>query len=493
MAKKPKAIATESTTGSDASHPLDAATDADWVAAWRTALAPNETFWRQHANAAAKRKFVEEQAKNAIEIAEKLLAMLGKGDWPTLDECIPKGSILEVVDKFFYSATDLPRELPFYNVIHYVGALLLQQGVQIQKSKTQILYPDFWTLILSDSGGGKTLTLDAIANSMGGTIKMFENADSYAKFFENLQANNKSFYLKDEFAKFIRAISKDPKMEGLQGCLLNVYSNAKISYSTKAGTETINKPALSILGLTQIANITTTITKSMIDDGFAQRFGYVFAEKDGRRRVLNYIFDDLPEQVAPLWKELTSTPFHPVYYVDEVVNEAFEAGGNLIVDRADEKGMTEQFSRRIIFRSFKYALVYHVLNGKTDQYLHAEDMAQGLRLCARELRDTARLLDKFGALNPPLLATKLPNLATLPAGAAGAPSASQTVTPTIANGKLAIVQAYLQKRKAANAPALKLGKLQGNIRALSNADETRTLAAQAIAADPSLAPFVTMT
>jgi hypothetical protein len=63
--------------------------------------------------------------------------------------------------------------------------------------------------------------------------------------------------------------------------------------------------------------------------------------------------------------------------------------------------MKEEFSRRVIFRSYKYALAYHVLTGKTDKYLHAEDMAHGLRLCARELRDTTRLLGMFGVLTPP--------------------------------------------------------------------------------------------
>jgi hypothetical protein len=70
------------------------------------------------------------------------------------------------------------------------------------------------------------------------------------------------------------------------------------------------------------------------------------------------------------------------------------------MDRGDEAGVQEEFSRRVIFRSFKYALAYHVLTGKKDQYLHAEDMAYGLRLCARELGDTARLLGMFGILDP---------------------------------------------------------------------------------------------
>ena len=408
------------------------------------------------------------------------------GPMPTLSDCIPTGSILDVVDQFFYQVTDLPRELPFYTVIHYVTALMLQEGVRIEKSETQDIFPDLWTVVLADSGGGKSMTLNAISKALGGSVKMFPDAKSFPKFFENLQEHNKSFYLKDEFAKFVRAINKDSKMEGLQGCLLEVYSNNKVTYSTKAGTKTVEQPALSILGLTQIANITDTISKSMMDDGFAQRFGYVFAQKDSRPRVIDYVFDGLSPQVAPLWKQLTATPFHPIYYLDVEVSKAFSEGGNIIMNMGDAVGMNEQFSRRVIFRSFKYALAYHVLTGQTDEFLHAEDMAQGLRLCARELHDTARLLGMFGVLKPPSPASKAIGTQIL--------AASQVIAAKGEGNDLRLVQAYLEKRKAANAAPLTISKLQGNIRALRSrtSGETRAFAMQAVNADATLAPFVVL-
>lgn len=424
MASKPKSkseAAPKAKIDAVDPNPILKATDQDWADGWAKALAPNESFWRKHAKASAKPQLLQESAVNGIAMAEHLLAVLGTGTWPTLDECIPAGSILDVVDKFFYEKTSLARELPFYTVIHYVSSLMLQEGVVIQKSEEQVIYPDLWTAVLATSAAGKSLTISAIKKALGGKVKMFPDAKSFPKFFENLKDHNKTFYLKDEFAKLIIAINKDPKMEGLQGCLLEVYSNSPISYSTKASTQTIETPALSILGLSQIANIKSTITKSMIEDGFAQRFGYAFAEKDGRKRVVDIVLDGLTAKVAPLWAELTDTPFHPVYYVDEAVSNTFSTGGGIIMDHGDEVGVREEFSRRVIFRSFKYALVYHVLTGKKDQYLHAEDMANGLRLCARELRDTARLLGMFGILDFPESAP------TSPAEAAAVTRAIQPV------------------------------------------------------------------
>lgn len=491
---KPIGKPTKKPLGKSAPKPIRKPTKKDWAAAWLTVIAPNEAFWRKHAKASAKPNFIAEQTKNGIELVEKLLAMLGEGAWPTLDECIPKGSILDVVDRFFYEKTDLARELPFYTVLHYVTALMLQQGVYIKKSETQNIYPDLWTLLLADTGGGKTMTLNAISKALGGEMKMFPDATSYAKFFENLEKHNNSFYLKDEFAKFIHAINKDSKMEGLRGCLLEVYSNSKVSYSTMAGSKTIQTPAISILGLSQIENI-TEIPKSMIQDGFTQRFGYSFARKDGRARILNYKFDDLGSQVAPLWQKLTETPFHPVYYLDDVVEETFTAGGNLVVDKADEVGVSEPFSRRIIFRAFKYALAYHVLTGKTDEFLHADDMAQGLRLCARELHDTMEFLNMFGLLRPKLPAKKTPVLANPSSGAHTMPLQNSVVspglTPPMQSSKLALMQSTLQLRKKVNATPITIGKLQAGVRAFrGSAAEVRSLVAQAIADDPTLAPFV---
>jgi hypothetical protein len=334
------------------------------------------------------------------------------------------------------------------------------------------------------------MTLNAIASAMGGTVKMFPHASSYAKFFENLQAHNRSFYLKDEFAKFIRAVNKDAKMEGLQGCLLEIYTNAKVSYSTMAGTESVDKPALSILGLTQIANITDTISKSMLDDGFAQRFGYCFAEKDGRPRILDYVFDDLGPQVAPLWEQLTATPFHPVYYLDDVVSKTFSAGGNIIMDRSDANGMTEQFSRRVIFRSFKYALAYHVLTGKTDNFLHAEDMAQGLRLCARELRDTSRLLDMFGLLTPPPTSTS-----TAVAGATNSAAPVPINKKNPAKGKPLTYEECVEKAKQKIPEFAAKGK-KTDTRLLGGYVKVEKSILQKIltelAQDPALAPHITL-
>lgn len=365
--------------------------------------APHEAMWRKHAVPASRPKFIEERSRQGEKLAEDLLSFVHTKEWPSLDDCIPRGTILDAVDRYFVEFTDIPRELPFFTVLHYLSTLMLQQGVQIERPDKTIILPDLWTLLLASSGGGKSMTQNAISKALGGPIKRFPEFASAAKFMENLATDNRSLYLRDEFAQLLRGVRVDPKMEGLRDYLLQAYNNEPLSRPVKGSTITVDQPALSILGFTATKTITTAITGDMLDDGFAQRFGYCFAEREaGRQRVADYDWSGLAPAVQPLWQEITKAPFHKTYHLDQVGRSVYQRAFELLADRADELGMDESYTRRVLWRAYKYALLYHVLNGKTDPDLHADDVAFGARLCAINIRDSARLLGMFGRLRPAL-------------------------------------------------------------------------------------------
>ena len=378
-------------------------------------VAKHEELWRQFALESAKPALIKQRAISGAELAEEILSFVEEGTWPNLDDCIPKGSILDAIDRYFFEFTDIPRELPFYCALHYLSTLMLQQGVHIMRPDGQVVYPDLWTVLLAASGAGKSMTQKAISNALGGPVRMFPDFSSTLKFMENLELNNQALYLRDEFAQLIKAIRSDPKMDGLRDLFLQAYNNDQLTYKTKATNITIDKPALSILGFTPIATITTAISADMLDDGFAQRFAFCFAEKDpSRRRIADYDFSGLGPGVKPLWDKITSTPFHERYHLDEVGRAVYQRAFELLAERSDEIGLREDFARRVLWRSYKYGLLYHVMAGKTDPYLHADDIAYGARLAAFNLRDSARLLGMFDRLTPP----------TRPAGSSGVISAA---------------------------------------------------------------------
>ena len=57
--------------------------------------------------------------------------------------------------------------------------------------------------------------------------------------------------------------------------------------------------------------------------------------------------------------------------------------------------MPASFFRRIMWRTFKYALVYHVLLGKAEAVIDAEDVGWAVRVAGLHLADARRLLDGY--------------------------------------------------------------------------------------------------
>ena len=276
-----------------------------------------ENSWEKHghpdAKVRAKIAGVRDQAARLF--VNSMLQVVVDGQWPTLDDCSPPGSILDSVDKFFWQKTDIAREIPFFTFLHYVMAMLMQQGVQIEKVG-QMLLPDLFTIILAKSGSGKTMTQKAIAEALGGKVKLFPGADSSIKFAENLENHRLSFFLSDEFGQFLKDVNKESNMKKVRRYLLRAYDNEDITYQTTATDIVVKRPAISLLGLTATDSFTECMSAEMFMDGFAQRFCFCVAEKDDRDRVANYDFKAFRALIEPIWANLAATPFHKVYYAD---------------------------------------------------------------------------------------------------------------------------------------------------------------------------------
>lgn len=448
----------------------------------REQLARFESIWRPRANGTGKVEFGKLRVKSALEETKTYLGDVANEKWPTLNDCIPLDSILDVVDDYFLKHTDIPRELPFFTVLHYITAMMMQEGVEIAPTKSIRMLPDLWTVVLAPSGGGKSQTQKAIAEALGGKVELFPDAQSSIKFADNLQKHRLGLFLRDEFAQFLKSIKRDKNMENVTDYLLRTYDNADVVYESMSSKIVVKNSAISILGTTPIATITKYLTAEMMLDGFAQRFAFVVAEKDrSRRRVALYDFDDLKPQIEPLWKKLREKPFHKVYYIDQVGKEVFNEAFNIVLDRADGEGIDESFSRRLMWRCFKYGLAYHIITGKTDDTLHTEDLIYGARLVAMSLRDLRKIMDLFGEPHA------TPHSGT-PIAATSPTSSIAAKRPPV--DKLAKVTAYLQKLRDSGAAPVTVGKLQAAVRQVkSDAVEARSLIEQAIANDPSLAPF----
>lgn len=333
----------------------------------------------------------EQQRNTAIDtIKAMILLKSAPGEWRGL-VATPPGSFIEKILEIFNEKTNIPLEIPFFTSLHYLSAYLLQNDVCINV-KNQILKPDIWTVVLAQSGAGKTFASSTIGKYIGEEASFPDSASS-AKFIENLSKHNKSFFLRDEFGQFLKNIETQPHMAEMKDILLRLYDNKKIERNTKKEEITIEDPALVILGVSVLDTFLSQIGIESLVDGFSQRFNYVIAEPDPSRKMEDFAFYDVFDEITTNtvrteWEKLKNNIKHQEYKVSDNALGAFISSFKLLSNIQ----LPEAFYRRIMFKGMKYALLYHILLGKTIDIIDSEDMAWAGRLCAIHLKDSAKLL-----------------------------------------------------------------------------------------------------
>lgn len=302
---------------------------------------------------------------------------------------VPPGSFLEKVIHCFYTRTDIPLEIPFFTSLHYVSAYLLKNNICIKFDDKEIK-PDLWSVILAESGSGKTYA----SKTIGQFIKEkpeFPEISSSAKFIEELEKNNNSFWLRDEFAQLLKNIETNTSMAEMKDYLLRLYDGDTITRSTLKKTITIENPALVILGITVFETFMNNVSMESLADGFAQRFNYVIAKKDKNRSMDKfplYQIGDYEEKINKLWNDCISNIKHKEYVLSENAIEGFKTSFSLL---CTDK-IPSSFFRRIMFRGIKYSLIYHVLLNKKSNIIDEEDMGWAGRICAMHIKDSCELL-----------------------------------------------------------------------------------------------------
>jgi hypothetical protein len=317
------------------------------------------------------------------------------GAWPTLEECIPRGSILEDIRAAFEETTDIPSEIPVFATLHYLSALLLQRGARIAFAGERVK-PDIWSICLAESGAGKTYAQSKVAEALGENVKLFGDFASSAKFMEELRDNNKGLWLRDEFAQFLRSVEQQPHMQEAKDYLLRCYDGQRIARRTKSDEIVVEDPALTIFGSTVFSTFRNIVTEEMLLDGFAQRFAYIVAERDPKRpETPIYRTASRTNSIREKWNAIAAKGIASEYTVNELGEKAFEEAFAVLIGRSSSAAVPRSFFRRIMFRGVKYALLYHVLLGKTARLLDAEDLGFAARVCALNLRDLRKVLDQF--------------------------------------------------------------------------------------------------
>lgn len=344
-------------------------------------------------------KWLIELAKNKKEARTNVEGMLRfsaapDGHWRGII-AVPPASPIERVLSAFKTETDIPLELPFFTMLHFVSGWLLSQKVKLTV-KGKELYPELWTIILADSGAGKTLAHNIIAKEAP-VKSVFPEPASGAAFIDALSQKNFSLWFQDEIAQKLKQIeSPGTPLSDVKEYLLRAYGNDKIERSTRgAGTVSVDEPCLGILGLNTPESFFKAISQESLLDGFAQRFAYVVAARDPDRSVETnpekyaiYNETALRNAARSAFDKLVATPVHTEYKVGDKGEEAFRVAFALLLN----KSCPVSFYRRIMWRAFRYALLYHVILGKSSNVIDDEDIGWGARVAYMHLQDVKVLL-----------------------------------------------------------------------------------------------------
>ena len=308
-----------------------------------------------------------------------------------LSKFAPPNSILELISSEFAKKTNIPLEIPMNIFLHYLSAELITRNVTLKVADLTIK-PDLWTIVLAESGAGKTYSEGIVAKLFDPKLPLeLTGAMSTAAFFDILKEKNRGLWVRDEFAQLLKKIEIDGgNMSELKDLLLRLYDGNQLTWSTKKdGKRYIDDACISILGLNVTTTFYSALSPESLIDGFSQRFGYVMAKTDPRRNFLDY----------SIWTVDSKPWAHKVEGLLANVQQEYTWSHEAALYFADlfakDSSINESFHRRIHWRLHKYALLYHVILGyAADPVVGIQAYGWANRLIQQQLYDAALLLQQ---------------------------------------------------------------------------------------------------
>lgn len=312
---------------------------------------------------------------------------------------VPPGTLAESILLEFQKKTNIPLEVPFFTFLHYLSAHLVQNDVRLKLNSTDISM-DFWTVILAQSGAGKTFTHKQIKNALGANVPEIDGTSSAssAAFLKELELKGgRGLWQRDEFLQFLIAMENGGPLAEMKDYLLRIYDNETITRTTKKDSIHVESPCVSILAFNAMESFIDGVNPESLVDGFAQRFSYVLAKADPNRPFENYAFWELDKAGwASQWRTMTAGIL-PTYETSEEGIEHFRKSFKSLCNDT----VPESFYRRVLWKAHKYALLYHILRGQAhDPVVGIEDYGWAVRALSMHLSDASEILSQtnFGDL-----------------------------------------------------------------------------------------------
>ncbi len=307
-------------------------------------------------------------------------------------EMVPAGTIIDDLLRSFAAGSNIPLDLPFWTLIHACSAKLCQMNVSLSLGNGSVVHPDIWTVVLASSGAGKTYTANHVLKNVAPDVPIVKSdAVSSAKLFEDIAETPRGLFFSDEFYQLFRQIETvNGPMADARRMFLKLYDGGDVSKSSKKdGTIVIENPRLSLLGLTVTDTFVEGVSAESLTDGFLQRFGICIAKPDPFRPGSEFPIWSVEAKLFDHWQRIFSIIQESKQY--SLGSEALDEYKNFF--KAHFENLPESFYRRVLWRTLKLSMVYHVLIGLGDEEkIGNVAMGYAIRATERSIVDSAELL-----------------------------------------------------------------------------------------------------
>lgn len=307
-------------------------------------------------------------------------------------DLVPAGSLIDDLLRSFAAGSSIPLDLPFWTLMHAVSARLCSMYVTLDLGSGNVVEPDLWTIVLAPSGAGKTFTSNKILKSLGGQVPVVPpGAASAAQLFIDIASQPRGLYFQDEFYQMLKQIETvGGPMAEARSIFLKLYDGENITRTTKKdGTIEIKNPRLSLLGLTVTDTFVDGIGSESLVDGFLQRFGICIAKPDAKRLGSDFPLWNVCPDLLKQWDKMFSVVSNgDVYTLSDSALESYKGAFREYFEM-----LPESFYRRVLWRTFKLALIYQIVTAPTKSKIISKPaMDYAIRATERSIVDSADLL-----------------------------------------------------------------------------------------------------
>jgi hypothetical protein len=308
----------------------------------------------------------------------------------------PPGSLLELVLAEFMSKTSIAAELVFMSTICLMAQYMAERGATLVMKDGQEIRLDLMTILLASSGQSKSFTASKLmaAFSPIWVPNIIADAGSTAGLLTSLKENEgkAALWRAEEFGEFWRQ-TRTEVHAGTPRVILMAYDGATISKQLKTEKLEIVKPYLSIFGTTVTENLAHALNPDDWLSGLCARLCFVLCPRDSARAWNDRKYALLDEldlvRITDEFRKLVAVPIHKQYRLSSDARTKIKDAWVIM----GQQELDEAFVRRVEFRAFKYAVVYHWLQGKTSDVIDAQDINWAFRLSLLHLSDLKVILD----------------------------------------------------------------------------------------------------